>query len=101
MASSRRTALVTGAARGLGAAIAVLGDGRVLVAGGKEAEYLSAAETYDPATGLWTPTTAMLDAREPKRTATALANGTVLVSGGYNSSGGYLTGAELFNPRPK
>lgn len=89
----------------------VLSDGRVLVAGG-EAWDLSAssspgtgtvragAETFDPATRVWTPTGSLRIARGSHR-ATLLADGRVLVTGGENvphSSWTALDSAEIYDP---
>ncbi len=61
----------------------LLGDGRVLVAGGGLGDDVTtrSAELYDPATGRWTVTGIMADARRG-HTATVLADGSVLVVGG-------------------
>ncbi len=56
---------------------------------------LSSAELYDPASGLWTPTGSLATGRYA-HTATLLANGKVLVAGGYGSN--YLSSAELYEP---
>jgi N-acetylneuraminic acid mutarotase len=82
-------------------------DGRVLVAGGVGVQInefstniLASAELYDPSTGQWTPTGAMLGIRTG-HTATLLPNGSVLVTGGGESSdgnGGPLSSAELYDP---
>lgn len=65
-------------------------DGTVLVAGGVGADtsdffvnILASAELYDPTTGQWTATGAMLETRI-YHTATLLPGGTVLVAGGAN-----------------
>lgn len=77
-----------------------LPGGRVLVTGGADSEYggnvLSTAEVYDPATGTWTPTAPMAEARRD-HTATALGNGKVLVTGGTNADGTLLGSAELYD----
>ena len=87
----------------------LLPSGKVLVAGGYHGDggsypgaFLSNAEIYDPATGLWTATGAMNAARY-NFTATLLPNGKVLVAGGYSSTGdfssaNYLSGAEIYDP---
>src|SRR4051794_802282 len=60
--------------------VTLLPNGKVLVAGGSPAadgkfqHATSAAELYDPATGTWTPTGSMQEART-FHTATLLANG--------------------------
>ncbi len=80
----------------------LLTDGTVLVAGGGYYDgtlgwvYLSGCELYDPATGLWSAAGSMSTGRY-YHTATLLTDGTVLVTGGYNS-GGYLSGCELYDP---
>jgi hypothetical protein len=68
--------------------------GRVLVAGG--GRYSAGAELYDPATGRWT-STGSLRTRRLNHSATLLADGTVLVAGGSNSSR-RLRSAELYDP---
>lgn len=84
-----------------------LPDGRVLVVGGVVASegggllsYPSTetAEVYDPATGTWSPTGSMSVARN-EHTATLLADGTVLVAGGYGESSAELFHPDLVDPR--
>ncbi|MGH7348072.1 MAG: Kelch repeat-containing protein, partial [Candidatus Rokuibacteriota bacterium] len=76
----------------------LLASGQVLVTGGSEQR---SAEIYDPATGPatghWTPTGAMTQARG-SHTATLLASGRVLVSGGTLDFGTPLASAELYDP---
>ena len=79
----------------------LLASGKVLVAGGSYATlaltyYLTSAELYDPATGIWT-TTGTLAAERTQHTATRLPNGKVLVAGGWNSSV-FLYSTELYDP---
>lgn len=84
-----------------GHAATLLSDGRVLITGGYDgttaATALNKAETYDPATGIWTATkTALVEARR-WHTSTLLPSGKVLIAGGAVSSGnGTVT--ELFDP---
>ena len=68
----------------------------MLVAGGQtfSNDYLSSAELYDPATGSWSNTDSLGDARY-FHTATLLPSGKVLVGGGIG--GGYLSSAELYD----
>ena len=82
----------------------LLPDGTVMVAGGIEGggAGLSAsrsAELYDPASGSWNSTASMNGGRY-QHTATLLADGTVLVAGGYNpkKSPSSLASAELYHP---
>jgi hypothetical protein len=81
----------------------LLNSGLVLVAGGcsgcspgNDGTSLSQAEIYNPATGIFTPTGNMTNARE-YHTATVLNNGMVLIAGGL-ASGVALSSAELYNP---
>ena len=82
-------------------------DGRVLVTGGgtdgsPTFHSTNAAEIFDPATGVWTPTAPMSAARA-FHTATLLADGKVLVSGGasiYHGSKGVVAAtAEIYDPK--
>ena len=79
----------------------LLPDGKVLVAGGNGGASgggsLATAERYDPATGAWSATGAMNTGRTAA-TATALPEGQVLVTGGYDSSGLALASTELYDP---
>jgi hypothetical protein len=76
-------------------------DGTVLVTGGRwstaGSALLDTAEVYDPTTGLFATAGVMSDARY-WHTATLLADGTVLVAGGYGLGGGALDTAELYDP---
>jgi len=78
----------------------LLGDGQVLVAGGQtvaegSGSYFSSAELYDPATGTFSSTGPMAEARESD-TATLLRDGRVLIVGGQNDRS--LASAEIFDP---
>jgi hypothetical protein len=90
----------------------LLVNGKVLVAGGESFEdyyttgefhALKTAELYDPATGKWTYTGSLNDARS-NHTATLLPNGQVLVAGGFNNFNmlektcDNLNSAELYDP---
>ncbi|WP_437938116.1 kelch repeat-containing protein [Sorangium sp. So ce341] len=76
-----------------------LQDGTVLLAGGQAAApdgiqiMLRSAVRYDPATGAWTPTGAMIHARM-RHTATLLEDGRVLVLGGHKG----ILETEIYNP---
>jgi hypothetical protein len=63
----------------------VLADGRVLLLTGA-GPLLDSAEIYDPATGTWTPAANLNVARDFGHTATALADGRVLVASGTDES---------------
>jgi len=88
----------------------LLPNGSVLVAGGMTSEstsgsggheLLASAELYDSASGTWSATASMVDAREA-HTATLLPDGSVLVAGGNGfrspPGGVVLASAELYNP---
>lgn len=85
------------------ATITPLLDGRVLVTGGigRDAEgnnvALSSAEVYDPATGAFTPTANDMATVRFFHAASRLADGRVLVVGGWGS-GERLASAELYDP---
>ena len=84
----------------------LLPDGKVLVAGGTTLVVAAgintfpasaAAQVYDPATGVWTSTGSMLNARSG-HTATLLQSGKVLVAGGFGDSS-FVSDAELYDPQ--
>lgn len=85
----------------------LLSDGRVLISGGfvitpdrgLGRSDVTSAELYDPATGRFTATGAMVEPRN-SATATRLTDGRVLVAGGAsNEKGGVsVASAELYDP---
>lgn len=100
-----------------GAAVALLGNGKVLVAGGSSANTaasgLDTAEIFDPSTGTWTsvacscaptctgggaPVQAKLHSARFQATATLLQNGTVLIPGGTDTTGTALTSVDVYDP---
>jgi len=84
-----------------GHAATLLRDGRVLITGGYDGtaatSALNKAETYDPATGVWTNTTGTLIQARRWHTSTLLNSDKVLIVGGSVSSGS-STVVELFDP---
>jgi hypothetical protein len=84
-----------------GHAATLLRDGRVVITGGYDgttaASALNKAETYDPATGVWTNTTGTLIQARRWHTSTLLNNDKVLIVGGGVSSGSG-TVVELYDP---
>jgi hypothetical protein len=73
-----------------------LGNGKVLIVDSSNTDP-TGAELYDPSTGTFTATGSVHISRGGA-SATLLGNGEVLVAGGYNTTTGYLTSAELYNP---
>jgi WD40 repeat protein len=81
----------------------LLPNGQVLVAGGYEQIYngvTTNTELFDPNTETWTATSTPLNVQRAEHTATLLANGQVMVTGGYYGSpySTVLVGTELYNP---
>ena len=80
------------------AAAVALPNGTVLMTGGYMGDtatpYLTSTEIYQPSTNTWTLGPSMNYGRS-EQTATLLANGQVLVAGGYDGSS--LATAELYN----
>ena len=71
----------------------LLADGRVLFVHPCEA----AAELYDPATGMFSPTGSLVATRAGQ-TATLLRDGRVLITGGDSCGEGIWASAELYDP---
>jgi hypothetical protein len=78
-------------------------NGKVLAVGGRPRfsgqdgnPRIKTAEIYDPATGIWTSTGALITGRSD-HTATLMPNGEVLAAAGFND-GGEISSAEIYNP---
>ena len=83
--------------RSYGQTATSLSDCKVLVTGGTSGfGFLSSAELYDPASGVFTATGSMITSRT-EQTATLLPSGKVLVTGGFDGTG-YVSSAELYDP---
>jgi hypothetical protein len=82
----------------------VLGNGKVLIAGGDASSSngtLNTAELFDPATGTFILLSNTMSALRSGHTTTLLPNGKVLFAGGYKLEGPFAIGtntAELFDP---
>ncbi len=75
----------------------LLSNGKVLIIGGFNGNYLNTPELYNPATGQVT-TTGVMSAPRAHHSATRLQNGKVLVTGGQTTGGAILNTAELYDP---
>jgi len=76
----------------------LLGDGKVLIAGGDNRVQLSAsAELFDPNTGTFTAA-GSLNTPRGNHTATLLRNGKVLIAGGLDANNAVIGQAELYDP---
>jgi hypothetical protein len=81
----------------------LLGDGKVLIAGGETLDQLSqpslaaGAELFDPGTATFTAT-GSLNVPRNYHTATLLKNGKVLIAGGLGGNNGIIGEAELYDP---
>lgn len=82
----------------------LLKDGKVLITGGHQGRrssitIYSSAEIYDPASGLFSPTSSMLTKRH-KHDAVLLEDGSVLVAGGADERDdkGQYKSAEVYDP---
>jgi hypothetical protein len=80
--------------------VTLLKNGKVLVAGGCNAPNCAtatgSAELYNPNTGTWAFTGSLHSPRD-LHTATGLANGKVMVAGGFGATG-ILSAVEIYNP---
>ncbi len=76
----------------------LLGNGKVLIAGGNNGSDLASCELYDPSTGMFVATGAMVSPRQG-HTATLLMDGRVLLVGGgvFTVPPGFVT-AEIYDP---
>jgi large repetitive protein len=92
------------AVRAQGGTAALLGDGKVLLAGGGGSgdPMLASAELYDPSSGTWTSTASMHGPRG-ESASTPLADGRVFVVGGFAdpsvAGAPLLSSAEVFDPK--
>jgi len=82
----------------------LLASGKVLVVGGYDNSSPpftnTSAELFDPATGTWITTGALVVSARTSHTATLLPSGTVLISGGFTGCRqgcAYLSSSELFS----
>jgi hypothetical protein len=80
----------------------LLPNGKVLITGGKNGytvnSFLASAETYDPATGLFSSTTSNMSVARAAHTATLLPSGKILITGGITIGLSYLASSELYDP---
>jgi hypothetical protein len=75
-----------------------LSDGRVLILGGYNGDYLKSALIFDPRTARFTAAGSMNVGRSG-HTATLLGDGTVLITGGVGDGWSFLASAEVYDPR--
>jgi hypothetical protein len=83
--------------RRLGHTATLLGDGRVLIAGGYNGEYLSSVEVFDPSTKRFGRAGSLKEGRSGQ-TATLLPDGRILFAGGVGRGWTFLRTAELYDP---
>ncbi|HEY6345790.1 MAG TPA: kelch repeat-containing protein [Bryobacteraceae bacterium] len=76
----------------------LLPEGKVLIDGRDEFDFGGSSEIYDPATGTFTATCCMFLESEEGHTATLLADGTVLLAGGWICCGFSVANAEIYLP---
>lgn len=74
-----------------------LPDGRILIAGGFDGDYLDNAEIYDPKTNRFSSTGKL--GTPSGHQAVLLNNGKVLLAGGVGTGWTFLASAEIFDPR--
>jgi hypothetical protein len=74
----------------------LLADGRVLIAGGYNGEWLATTEIYDPRAGTFAPGPDLLEARSD-HLAITLGDGRVLFVGGTSTGYTFLASAELLD----
>jgi hypothetical protein len=77
--------------------IALLADGRVLVAGGWNVRVFPATEIFDSATSTWAATSRLITGRDEHSSA-VLPDGRVLVAGGLDKQNLELNSTELYTP---
>jgi hypothetical protein len=75
----------------------LLPDGRVLIAGGYNGDYLASVEIFDPETGELHSGGTLSEARSGQ-TATMLSDGRILFAGGVGRGWTFLRTAELYDP---
>jgi hypothetical protein len=78
-------------------ATTLLADGRVLIAGGYNGEWLATTEIYDPRAGTLAPGPDLLEARSD-HLAITLGGGRVLFVGGTSTGYTFLSSAEVLDP---
>jgi hypothetical protein len=81
----------------LDATATLLPDGKVLIAGGFNGDYLTSAELFDPETNLFKPVAPMNEGRSGHQ-AVRLPSGKVLLIGGVGDGWTFLASAELYDP---
>jgi hypothetical protein len=74
-----------------------LPDGKILIAGGYNGDYLASAELYDPQSGQFTPA-GSLTTRRSGHVAVLLDSGEVLLAGGVGEGWTFLASAERYDP---
>ena len=75
----------------------LLGDGRVLIAGGYDGEYLASVEVFEPGAKRPRPAGSLAEGRSG-HTATLLPDGRVLFVGGVGRGWTFLNSAEVYDP---